>query len=157
MLLDTGLFLEFAQFLRILSWILLPVLGLAVIITMLLHYRRKRILSKNEVGSDDSFLLQSPAEIKYNRPGGVHILFDHSGLIRQYKDKLSYNYARYAALKQDFEDLETKYTAAISTGTAAQEPKKNIMEHSVEQMQVAIDMMADDHATEKQSLLTRLE
>ena len=158
MLLATGLFLEFAQFLRILSWILLPVLGLAVIITMLLHYRRKKMLSQNEEGSEDSFLLQSPAEIMYNRPGGVHILFDHTGLIRQYKDKLSYNYARYAALKQDFEDLETKYTAAIGTGTPpAQELKKNNMEQSVEQMQVAIDMMADDHATEKQSLLSRLE
>src|SRR5688572_20598731 len=122
MLLATGLFLEFAQFLRILSWILLPVLGLAVIITILLHYRRKKILSKSEEGSDDSFLIQSPAEIKYNRPGGVHILFDHSGLIRQYKDKLSYNYARYAALKQDFEDLETKYTAAITGTSPAQEP-----------------------------------
>jgi chromosome segregation ATPase len=158
MLLATGPLMEFARFLQIISWILLPVLCLAVICTVIIHYRRKKRLKDSAVYSDDGLLLASPADIQFNKTEGVHVLFDHTGLIRQYRNKLSYNHARYTALKQDFERLEMKYTEAIGSGAPQLPNLKNTeMPHPIEQMQSAIDILANQHDTEKKDLVTQLE
>lgn len=158
MLLATGPLLEFARFLQIISWILLPVLCLAVIFTVYIHYRRKKRLKDSAADGDEGLLLASPGDIQFNRKEGVHVLFDHTGLIRQYRNKLSYNHARYTALKQDFERLELKYTAAIGAGDPQlTNPKNTEMQQPIEQMQTAIDILAVQHDTEKKDLLARLE
>lgn len=157
MLLATGLLLEFARFLQIISWIILPVLVLAVLITVFLHYRKKR-KETTEGEAPENFILRSPEDIRTNLPGGVHVLFDHTGLIRQYQQRLSYNQARYTALKQDFEKLAIKYSAATGQGKVPViNHKTYLMQHSIEQMQTAIDLLTEQHAAEKKQLLAKVE
>lgn len=130
MILASGILLEFAQFLRIISWITFPVLFLAVVITVIIHYYKKK---------KGKGLETIPAE------EGVHLLFDHTGLVRQYHSELSYNHARYAALKQDFEKLELKYAALNNKNN-------NHMENTVNNLQSGIDMLSETHAIEKMEL-----
>jgi chromosome segregation ATPase len=134
-MLASGILLEFAQFLRIISWITFPVLFLAVIITIIIHYYRKKKRKNGEEPLTEE---------------GVHLLFDHTGLIRQYHTKLSYNQARYAALKQDFEKLELKY-AALNTNNEIH------MENTVNNLQTGIDMLSETHALEKKELESCIE
>ena len=42
MLLASGTLLEFAQFLRIVSWIVLPLLAISFLVTIIFHYYRKK-------------------------------------------------------------------------------------------------------------------
>lgn len=133
-MLASGILLEFAQFLRIISWITFPVLFLAVIITIIFHYYRKKKRKNSEPFAEE----------------GVHLLFDHTGLIRQYHTKLSYNQARYAALKQDFEKLELKYAALNSNNEIH-------MENTVNNLQTGIDMLSETHTLEKKELESCIE
>jgi chromosome segregation ATPase len=153
MLLTVGPFLEFAQFLQIMSWIILPVFALAVTVTIFIHYRRKKRNNGDDQPEDIFSSMNEPAAIKRD----TYMLFDHSGLIRQYRNKLSYNHARYTALKHDYEKLELKY-AAINAGTGRFiHLKKNHMENTQGQSQQTIDKITEDFATEKNQLINRLD
>jgi hypothetical protein len=78
---------DFAGFLQIISWITLPVLFLAVLITMLAHYyqrtKNKKIGKLLQPGQEGSQASAAP----------------------------SYQQARYRALKKDFEALQDLYHA----------------------------------------------
>lgn len=155
----TGLLIEFAHFLQIISFIIVPVLAIVILLTIIMHYRRKKRKAKMEEERDDenSLLPGLPAPGLPNDKG-AYLLFDHSGLIRQYRNKLSYNHARYAALRQDFEKLELKYAAALQpSNTPFNNTKKNEMENNPAQWNATIQKMSDEHATEKKELLNRLE
>lgn len=145
--------MEFAKFLQIISWIMLPVLLGIILVTIFLHYRRKKKTHESGQNMLDDILL-SPGENDTAKTG-AYVLFDHSGLIRQYRNKLSYNYAKYTALKHDFEKLERKYHALADTGKSRLvNLKNNDMENTPEQL---MNKMADEYAAEKKELLTRLE
>jgi chromosome segregation ATPase len=155
MLLATGLLMEIVQFLQIISWIILPALLLVVVLTIYIHYRRKK---KKDVATDndsDEFL-----PVSTNEPGtskrGAYLLFDHSGLIRQYRNKLSYHHARYAALRYDFEKLQSKYDA-LGGGNDIRSTQLKItnMENTTEQL--TMNKMSEEYAAEKNQLLARLE
>jgi chromosome segregation ATPase len=79
---------DFAGFLQIISWITLPVLIIAVSITLLMHYYQ-RSRRKKEEGSQKGYE-QNAALPDAN---------------------ISYNQARYRALKTDFETLQQMYYA----------------------------------------------
>jgi chromosome segregation ATPase len=154
MLLATGLLMEFAKFLQIISWIMLPVLLAIIAITIFFHYRRKR---RKDIGGQHPLedILSSPTDDHDTSRPGAYVLFDHSGLIRQYKNKLSYNHAKYTALKHDFEKLERKYRAIADGGKPRfVNLKNNDMENTPEQL---MNKMADEYAAEKKELLTRIE
>jgi chromosome segregation ATPase/cbb3-type cytochrome oxidase subunit 3 len=157
MLLATGLFMEIVQFLQIISWIVLPALSLVVILTIYTHYRRKK--KKNAAAEEaDAFHPASAEEEGRPAKRGAYLLFDHSGLIRQYRNKLSYHHARYAALRYDFEKLQSKYDVALGVAdTPSTQLKITNMENTTEQLQLAMNQMSEEYAAEKNQLLVRLE
>ncbi len=106
---------EFAKFLQLLSWIVMPVLLLAVLLTIIVHYRQSRKNKKAVPVIDDGvILLSSPDNHSAGDRKNAHVLLDHTGVIRQYQEKLSYHHARYAALHQDFKVLESKYSSSVT-------------------------------------------
>jgi chromosome segregation ATPase len=162
MLLAVGPSFEFVKFLQVLGWIVLPVSLIAVIITIILHYRKKKsgiIHSENE---EEKLLQSSPELLGYTRGDGEYVFFDHSSLIGEYKSRLSYNHARYAALRHDFEKLQTKHTDLSSyiTTQFIHNKTKN-MENTYEQMPHAlreeIAKVAATYKVEKEELLSKLE
>jgi len=162
MLLATGSAFDFVKFIQIVCWIILPVLFLAVLLTVFLHYRKKKIEKSEAEKNDEEFMHGSPELLGYTKGDGEYIFFDHSSLISEYKKRLFYNHARYTALHDDFEKLETKYAMLASYTTAAITNKKNTnMENPHESMpqhlETEIDKMTKEYAAEKKELLTRLE
>lgn len=148
MLLAAEVLFEFGQFMRIVLWIFLPVFVVSFFLTSLYHYRRRK--KKLAFSSDPDDTVLSAAE-----SSGDYILFDHTGLVRQYKNKLSYNQAKYAALKHDFEQLELKYSFEKNNSSLHQ---KNInMENSSEEMMETITKMRSAFEAERNELHARLE
>jgi hypothetical protein len=162
MFLTTGSAFDFVKFIQILCWIILPVFLLAALLTVFLHYRKKRI-GKAEAGNgDEEFMHASPELLGYTKGDGEYVFFDHSSLISEYKKRLSYNHARYTALRQDFEKLETKYAMLAGYATTIFINNKNInMENLHEPMpqhlEAEINKMTEDYAAEKRELLISLE
>ncbi|HEX7902603.1 MAG TPA: hypothetical protein VF487_01910 [Chitinophagaceae bacterium] len=158
MLLAAGLLIEFARFLKIMSWIVLPVFLSAVVVTIIIHYRRKKKKKEITVDPIADLLLPSVAtQEQEDKPRGAYLLFDHSGLIKEYQHKLTYNHARYAALKHDFDKLELKYQAALHDGKSRTAHIKNSsMENNEEKLQNNISPLQEAFAAEKEELLMRL-
>ena len=163
MLLATGSAFDFVKFIQILCWIILPVLLLAVLLTVFLHYRKKKKIEKAEAeNEDEEFMHASPELLGYTKGDGEYVFFDHSSLISEYKKRLSYNHARYTALHHDFEKLETKYAMLASYATTVLINKKNINMENLhdsmpQNMETEINKMTEDYVAEKKELLTRLE
>lgn len=158
MLLAAGLLIEFARFLKIMSWIVLPVFLSAVAVTIIIHYRRKKKKKEITVDPIAELLLPSVATPEQeNKPQGAYVLFDHSGLIKEYQHKLTYNHARYAALKHDFDKLELKYQAALHGGKSRSAHIKNSsMENNEQKLQDNISPLQEEFDAEKKELLIRL-
>ena len=162
MLLAIGPSFEFVKFLQVLGWIILPVSLVAVIITIILHYRKKRsgiIHSENE---EEKLISASPELLGYTKGDGEYVFFDHSSLIGEYKSRLSYNHARYTALRHDFNKLQIKYADLASyTATKFVHHKTKNMENTYDQMpqplQDEMAKLAASYKVEKQELLSRLE
>ncbi len=106
MLLTSGPSFEFIKFIQVFCWIVLPVLLLAVLVTIFFHYRKKRSAVFTDENIDEKLTTASPEQMGFTRGDGEYVLFDHSVLIGKYKNRLSYNHARYMALRRDFEKLE---------------------------------------------------
>jgi len=162
MLLATGSAFDFVKFIQILCWIILPVLLLAVLLTVFLHYRKKKIEKAEAENGDEEFMHASPELVGYTKGDGEYVFFDHSSLISEYKKRLSYNHARYTALRHDFEKLETKYAMLASYATTMLINKKNInmenLQDSMPQnMETEINKMTENYAAEKKELFSRLE
>jgi DNA repair exonuclease SbcCD ATPase subunit len=113
-----------AVFLQVLSWIIIPALLLVWLLTILHHYARKRKHAANALQGDDLAQLALAGK----SGDGAYLLFDHTGLIRDYKNKLSYSHARYNALKKDFEKLEKQYKQASVVKGRPFHPKTKQME-----------------------------
>lgn len=151
MFLATGTFLEFAQFLQIVSWIILPVFALIIFFTVWLHYRRKKSKVMIEAEEKIAVVAASPIGPPAMDEPGNYLLFDHSGLLRQYRNKLSYNHARYTALKHDFEKLERKYVAVTANHLPVHQSSINTMEHTNDELISHIDRLKSEFGLEKES------
>lgn len=115
----TGLFIEFARFIQVILWIVLPILLLSSLVTYLIH-RTKLKKARSTTNTEGPSFFTS-----MENPGhGAYVLFDHSGLIRKYRNKLSYNQARYFALKHDFDKLEAKYVAMANSYSSLRDNNK---------------------------------
>ena len=111
MFLIAGPDLEFRQLLQVLCWIVLSVSVFVILLTVLLHYRKKRSGAEHPAGEEDALPDDTAEQMGFTRGDGEYVLFDHSPLIREYKNKLCYHHARYSALSRDFEELKSKYDA----------------------------------------------
>ena len=83
MLLATGSAFDFVKFIQILCWIILPVLFLAVLLTIFLHYRKKKIEKAEAGNGDEEFIDGSPELLGYTKGDGEYVFFDHSSLISE--------------------------------------------------------------------------
>lgn len=161
MLLVAGPNPDFLNFIQVLSWITLPVLIGAVIITMYLRYRKRKKELVGEEEISDNLQLAFPAQVGYTTGKGEYVLFDHSNLMREFQEKLSYSHARYTALQHDFEVIDTKYAALAKYAqshfiTPKKRPMQNLQEQLPKHLQADINKIAEDDATEKQMLMTKL-
>ena len=150
------------KFIQILCWIILPVLLSTVLVTVLFHYRRKRREAEGDADAEDHLLHASPEQVGYTNDNGEYVLFDHSPLIQEYKDRLSYNHARYTVLQKDFAAIATKYTALAQYAQARlSTPKSKTMKNLHEQMpghiEAEINKLVQEHTMEKKEWLERLD
>jgi hypothetical protein len=114
----------FTGFTGLLQLILLIAAGFligAFVITVIMHYRQRK---KTGLPPDtmEQLIASSPENCAYKLEN-EYILFDHSGMIRDYKSRLAKNQAKYAALKQDYEKLLESYNALLLK-SSLQELKK---------------------------------
>ncbi len=160
MFLATGSSFDFMQFLQILCWILVPALLLAVMATIFFHYRKRQAARKEEE-SGEALVMGSPEIVGYTKGDGEYICFDHSPLISEYKNRLTFTHARFAALRHDFEKLEIRY-AALADYTAARFKAKNLpdMESLNEQLprpiKKEVDKILAQYRSEKDELHANL-
>ncbi len=95
-------------FIQILLWIVLPALLLAVIVTVVLHYWRKRVSAKKIL---EEILPPNPSEIDDNQP--VESIFTtalkNKDTTMSYTDEMEKNREVIAHLKSEFSFLEKKY------------------------------------------------
>ena len=162
MLLTTGPSFEFVKFIQILCWIILPVSLIAVMLTVIFHYKKKRTGIADAEKMDESLTQASPEQMGFTRGDGEYVFFDHSALIGKFKNRLSYNHARYTALRHDFEKLETKYSGLASYVTKKFITNKTTgMGNTYEQMPMAmqeeIAKLSAAAKVEKEELLAKLE
>lgn len=153
MLLAAGAVSEIIRFVQVLCWIILPVLALVILLTVFLHYRKKKKNKSEALPAEE--LLPVPATLIQGKKPADYILFDHSGLVDQYHNRLCHSQAKYTALRHDFSRLETKYTAlALYASNHTYNPKEKTMENPAVQlspvMQEEIDSLIKKHKAEKQ-------
>ncbi len=161
MLLATGSAFDFVQFIQILCWIVLPVFVLASLLTVFLHYRKRKLEKAEASHSDETFLHASPELLGYTKGDGEYVFFDHSSVINEYKKRLTFNHAKYTALQHDFEKLETRYTVLARYASSIINTKntdmENLHEKTPQQLEKEIDKMATNYAAEKKELVNRFE
>ncbi len=135
MLLSTVLFIEFTKFIQVFLLIIIPVLLLSVGITVFLHYRRRhnKKIIENDEEIDMNIALSSPENFCYRTGDGKFVYLDHTGLLRDFRKKLSYSYARYAALEQDFHKMKsTGFDGSDNDKARLNNHKNNNMEQIAE-------------------------
>ena len=152
MLLAAGAVAEMVRFVQILCWIILPVLTLVILLTVFLHYRKKKKNRAEALPAEE--LLPVPAVLSGSKTPADYIFFDHSGLVHEYRSKLCHSQARYTALRHDFSQLETKFTALAIyasnyTNNAKSKPMENIPVQLNPAMQEEIDQLMKRHKAEK--------
>lgn len=160
MFLATGASFDFMQFLQIISWILIPVLFLAIALTIFFHYRRKK-LDEPVIDPIQKLMLGSPELVGYTKGDGEFVCFDHSPLISEYKSQLTLSHARFTALHHDFEKLESRYRSMAGYAVAHFKNKNERLMKSQEklprQLQEEIDQLGAQHKSEKEEMLAKLE
>ncbi|MEP7375092.1 MAG: hypothetical protein ABI675_16965 [Chitinophagaceae bacterium] len=152
---------EFVKFLQVLGWIILPVSLVAVILTIIFHYRKKKAGIIQSENDEEKLIRASPELLGYTKGDGEYVFFDHSSLIGEYKSRLSYNHARYTALRHDFSKLQLKYADLASySATKFIHHKTKSMENTYDQMpqrlQDEIAKLAASYKVEKEELLSQL-
>jgi chromosome segregation ATPase len=97
--------------------------------------------------------LATPEQFSHSKADGEYIIFDHSGLIREYKSRMFYNHARYRALRNDYAALEARYASlSIDQPILLPNKKKIYMKNHNDEM-----LAVDDNAIEKKELSDKLE
>jgi chromosome segregation ATPase len=107
MLLIAGMPGEFAKIMEVITWIVLPLLVFSFLTTILLHYGRKWRNNREEENIPNDIGNAIPESFCYKTGDGTLVYLDHTGLLRDLRNKVSYHHARFAALKQDYKKLES--------------------------------------------------
>jgi chromosome segregation ATPase len=105
---------EFKLFLQIVLWIAIPCTIIAVVVTTILHYRRKKaLLNEPEPELADGRLYlagdtdELPDWLASGNPDNTSLLKKYEREVRRYK-------GNYATLEQDYRALEEKYTDLLN-------------------------------------------
>lgn len=107
---------EFKQFLQIVLWIAIPGTILAIILTTILHYRRKKRLAlepEPELALEEARMMMSgdisqlPDWLASSDPENTPLLKKYEREIRRYKEN-------YSTLEQDYRELEDKYADLLN-------------------------------------------
>jgi chromosome segregation ATPase len=103
---------EFRQFLSIVLWIAVPATLIAILITVFLHYRRRKHQLAPEAaleeGNNWQTLITEPSE---NLPDWLASADpDNATLLKKYEREVRRYRENYATLEQEFKELEDKYT-----------------------------------------------
>lgn len=134
MLLTAALFDELSKLMQIILWIILPLLLFSALVTVLIHYGRKWNKNDNEEEGEVQIDIagSSPDNFCYRTEEGKFVYLDHTGLLREFRKKLLYSHARYAALKQDFRKLKSGNAGFIpDTANCLPDYKNSNMENIV--------------------------
>ncbi len=108
MLLTAGSFQEFASVLQLTLYVGLSWMALLGIISVFIHYRRKRRSASAIEGDGIARLIAAtPEELTYD-VGDDYVYYDQRGVIKEYKKKLLYSHARYTALRHDYDKMLEK-------------------------------------------------
>jgi chromosome segregation ATPase len=117
MYLLAGMVRDYSQFMQTILWISFGFAAVMIIATSVLHYRRKKRIAaaaEDDDPIDTDYLALSPEQIVY-RPGmPKRIVLDHTKLIKDVKNRLGYNTARFSALKHDYGVLQRKYFSLLN-------------------------------------------
>jgi hypothetical protein len=110
---------EFKQFLQIIMWIGLPATLIIVIITTILHYRRK-----NQVAMEAPVQYQSlPSNTGMEMASSSEAYQNMMHLQKKYIGEIEVHHQEHSVLKEEFKKLEKKYIELIAkNGT---QPKSN--------------------------------
>jgi chromosome segregation ATPase len=172
----TGMVNNYSQFMQTILWISLVFAVILIVVTSMLHYRRKKRHALSGEPGDDSFdteyLAASPEQIVYKPGMPKHIVLDHTKLIKDVKHRLGYNTARYSALKHDYGVLQRKYfsllnqngkiinTNLLQTNTNMEilnEQTVNTVWQLDESLQQQIIALQKQHLAEKNELVIQMQ
>jgi chromosome segregation ATPase len=172
----TGMVNTYSQFMQSILWISLFFAVILIVVTSMLHYRRKKKVALSGEPGDDSFdteyLAGSPEQIVYKPGMPKHIVLDHTKLIKDVKRRLGYNTARYSALKHDYGVLQRKYfsllnqngkiinTNLLQTNTNMEilnEQTVNTVWQQDESLQQQIIALQKQHLAEKNELVIQMQ
>lgn len=102
---------EFRQFLNIVLWIAVPATLVAVLVTVFLHYRRRKNLPAPEVALEEAGWQTLAATSTENLPDWLASTNpDNTTLLKKYEREVRRYRENYASLEQEFRELEEKYT-----------------------------------------------
>lgn len=108
--------------------------------------------------AEDNFVLAVPEQFNHKKADGDYIFFDHSGLIREYKSRMFYNHARYAALRKDYAELEAKFSTLSASSTSFSNLKKAYMKNRNDQLLTnETDRLPTDQFIQHTELADKLE
>lgn len=144
------------KFLQILLWISIPALLIAMLITTLVHYNRKR--KKSQPGEEQSPL--SPIIPIPNELIPILGLSNNKKDVSEFVKQVSRSQAKYIAMKKDFEKLTEKYFR-LQTEIDQRTIKNETMEHLHPDLQQTIreqvDTFKQQYEFEKKELMTELD
>lgn len=160
MLLVAGPASEYVKFIQILCWIILPVLFITVGVTVYMHYRKKK-RETDDSDTENAFMQANPELVGYTNGDGQYVLFDCSGIIKEYKNKLTYNHARFTALQQDYTAVKSRYTALAMYAQTRFKTKKEVMKNEQEKLpahlQAEINKLTTEHENERKELMSSMD
>lgn len=120
----------FTGYIMVLLWIVVPVSAFSLLTIVLLHYGRRW---KRDVYGEESesavVALSSPEQFCYRANDGRFIYLDHTGLLKEFNDKLVYSHAKCAALQQDLKKLRLLAGSPDQTGMEQNNINLNNMEY----------------------------
>jgi chromosome segregation ATPase len=126
------------SFIQILLWIVLPILTLAIVVTVILHYWRKRKEAKNP--STEEFL--EPPPVTFEAPPVIeptlNLTLENKDVTMNYTDEIEKNREIIAHLKSEFSFLEKKYE---ELKTARHNNNNNTGDASVEKTAALNEML----------------
>ncbi len=160
MLIAAGSLTEFIQFLQIFLWITIPLFVSAIIITTIVHYKRKigKRTQVDDIPSSMLFSFENNPELPF--VPGDQILKASIDQLNNFRHKLFFSNARYSVLKQDLETLEEKYNQVLLNKQNIESSKIYNMNLSAEdaqrEMQFQLDRLNEEYAAEKENLLGHL-
>ena len=130
---------EFRQFLRIVWWIALPAILIAVAITVFMHYRRKKLLDElPELAMPEDGILpltaleedDLPDWLASTNPDNVSLLKKYEREIRRYKED-------YTLLEHEYKDLQQQYSSLLNKAYKADEhSEEGLVQSLKEQLKV---------------------